>query len=101
MSTAAERRAARRHWTTTVFRDFAQADAADVAFWLSLPVEARVDLVARLSHDAGLGHRVPAKLGDHECFVISPEDMLTKKRAAGRPKDLVAHRVRSGDALSL
>ncbi len=31
-----------------MFRDFAEADAAEIAFWLSLPVEARVDLAGRL-----------------------------------------------------
>lgn len=51
----------------------------------------RIDVLTSLSGvafaDAWL-KRVPAKFGETNCFVISPEDMLTNKRAAGRPKEL-------------
>ena len=52
MTEADQRKQARRGWTTTVFRDPSEADLADVDFWLRLPVEERIELVARLSLEA-------------------------------------------------
>jgi hypothetical protein len=50
--TSEERRAARAKWTTTVFATPAEADAADVDFWLRLSVEERISLVGTLSLEA-------------------------------------------------
>ena len=51
----------------------------------------RVDILTLLSgieFEQAWPRRVAATLGDQDCFVISPRDMLTNKLAAGRPKDL-------------
>jgi hypothetical protein len=49
---AQRRREARQAWKTQVFRDPAEADRADLEDSLSLSVEERIELVARLSLEA-------------------------------------------------
>jgi hypothetical protein len=46
------RRAARASWVTRVLRSPAEADSADVDFWLGLDVAQRIELTSRLSLEA-------------------------------------------------
>jgi uncharacterized nucleotidyltransferase DUF6036 len=51
----------------------------------------RVDILTQISgitFAEAWDRRVPVRLGPVDCFVISAADMITNKRAAGRPKDL-------------
>jgi hypothetical protein len=51
-SEAEERRRARAGWTTTVLRDLAAAEQADLEFWLAMTPDQRIELVAQLSLEA-------------------------------------------------
>jgi hypothetical protein len=46
---AAQRRARRAAWKVNLFRTFAEADAYDVDYWLSVPVGERAALTWQLS----------------------------------------------------
>ena len=53
---------------------------------------ARVDIVTRvagLEFESAWGNRIEAAYGDQKVFVLSRVDLITSKRAAGRPQDLV------------
>lgn len=52
----------------------------------------RIDLLTEIdgvSFAQAWSNRVSVKLGDQEVFILSHHDMVTNKRAAGRPKDKV------------
>jgi hypothetical protein len=48
---AAQRRKRRASWKVNVFRTFAEADAYDVEYWLSVPIEERAALTWELSRE--------------------------------------------------
>ncbi len=53
---------------------------------------ARIDILTRvadLDFEAAWSRRVDAAYGDQKVFVLSRDDLIASKRAAGRPQDLV------------
>lgn len=73
--------------------DLTEEDLASegVIFQVGLPPR-RIDILTALSgiqFDSAWGNRVSAQFGPVKVFAIGLNDLITNKRAAGRPKDLV------------
>ena len=52
----------------------------------------RIDILTRvagLEFESAWGNRLEATYGDQKVFVLSRSDLITSKRAAGRPQDIV------------
>lgn len=63
----------------------------DLVFQMGVPPR-RIDILTSISgvtFDEAWPHRVAAKLGDVELFIIGADHLLRNKKAAGRPKDLL------------